>query len=345
MAVSAQQVGLTATQTADPARYAALSHPGDSYSYDIYSQAGQAVRFDADTLLDGLQPERVLAVGESQSAGRLLTYVNAVHPLAGVFDGFLVHSRFGAGAALSQDPLPQVDAPTPTLLREDLDVPVLVFQTETDDRPRCRPVSTTATSTGCGRSPARRTSTCTACPPGPPTPATRRAPSPGSTPCWRPAPTRSRSSPARCRSTPARRRSCCAPRSPRWTTGSRTGTPPPSAPRLETVEHRSGRPEYAVDERGHRPRRHPHPRRRRPGRPASAGSASRRAPRPAAAVLPPVRHDRPLRPRGADRALRRPRRLRAGVAGVGPTGGRGRLPAPGGRRADGGRRRAGGHPG
>lgn len=132
VAVSAQQVGLTATQTADPARYGTLAHPGDSYSYDMYSQAGQAVRFEADTLLGGLEPERVLAAGESQSAGRLLTYLNAVHPLAGVYDGFLVHSRFGAGAALSQDPLPQVDAPTPTLLREDLDVPVLVFQTETE---------------------------------------------------------------------------------------------------------------------------------------------------------------------------------------------------------------------
>ena len=132
VAVSAQQTGLDATKGADPPRYGALSHPGDSYSYDMYSQAGQAVRFEAETLLDGLEPERVLAIGESQSAFRLLTYLNAVHPLVGVFDGFLVHSRFGAGAALSQAPLPQVDAPTPTLLREDLDVPVLVFQTETD---------------------------------------------------------------------------------------------------------------------------------------------------------------------------------------------------------------------
>jgi hypothetical protein len=132
VAVTTQQVGLTANQTADPARYATLSHPGDSYSYDIYSQAGQAVRSDADTLLDGLEPERVLAIGESQSAFRLLTYINAVQPLADVFDGFLVHSRFGAGAALSQDPLPQIDAPTATVLRTDLDVPVLGFQTETD---------------------------------------------------------------------------------------------------------------------------------------------------------------------------------------------------------------------
>lgn len=35
--VSAQQVGVDALKQADPVRYAALSHPGDSYSYDIFS--------------------------------------------------------------------------------------------------------------------------------------------------------------------------------------------------------------------------------------------------------------------------------------------------------------------
>ena len=79
-------------------RYESLTHPGDSYSYDMFSQAGQAIRDDAKLLLGGLRPERLLAVGESQSAGRLVTYIDAVHPLAQVYDGFLVHSR-GAGGA------------------------------------------------------------------------------------------------------------------------------------------------------------------------------------------------------------------------------------------------------
>ncbi len=46
--VSAQRVGVDALKSADPTRgeavrYANLSHPGDSYSYDIFSQAGQAI--------------------------------------------------------------------------------------------------------------------------------------------------------------------------------------------------------------------------------------------------------------------------------------------------------------
>jgi hypothetical protein len=130
--VSAQKVGVDATRNTDPVRYASLSHPGDSFSYDIYSQAGQAIRDDASLLLDGLRPRTVLAIGESQSASRLVTYINAVHPLAHEFDGFLVHSRFASGAALSQAPLPDVSAPPTTTIRGDLDVPVLVFETETD---------------------------------------------------------------------------------------------------------------------------------------------------------------------------------------------------------------------
>ena len=55
-------------------------HPGDSYSYSIFEQAGAAVRRDAATVLSGLKPQRILALGESQSATRLVTYVNALQP-------------------------------------------------------------------------------------------------------------------------------------------------------------------------------------------------------------------------------------------------------------------------
>ena len=40
--------------------------------------------------------ERVIAIGESQSAGFLVTYVNAVDPVARCFDAFLIHGRPGA---------------------------------------------------------------------------------------------------------------------------------------------------------------------------------------------------------------------------------------------------------
>lgn len=102
--VSAQATGAAATETADPVRYADLSHPGDSYSYDIFSQAGQAVRDSAVTILGGLRPRTVEASGESQSAFRLTTYINAIQPLVSVYDGFLVHSRRDIGAPLSQAP-------------------------------------------------------------------------------------------------------------------------------------------------------------------------------------------------------------------------------------------------
>ncbi len=135
--VSAQKVGVDALRGDDPqrgdaVRYAGLDHPGDSFSYDMYSQAGQAIRDHADTILGGLRPQRLLSVGESQSAGRLVTYIDAVHPLAGVYDGFLVHSRAAGGAPLAQPPQATVPVPAPTAIRDDLDVPVMVFQTETD---------------------------------------------------------------------------------------------------------------------------------------------------------------------------------------------------------------------
>ena len=47
----------------DPVRYANLSHPGDSYSYDIFSQAGQAIRDNAPTILGGLKPKHIIAIG------------------------------------------------------------------------------------------------------------------------------------------------------------------------------------------------------------------------------------------------------------------------------------------
>jgi hypothetical protein len=117
----------------DPVRYGSLSHPGDSYSYDMFSQAGQAVRDNSSLLLGGLTPQKVIAAGESQSAGRLMTYIDAVQPVTHVYDGFLVHSQFGTGAPLSQTPeAPLVLAPTPTTIRSDLGVPVLEFETQTD---------------------------------------------------------------------------------------------------------------------------------------------------------------------------------------------------------------------
>ena len=90
------------------------------------------MRDQAATVLGGLHPQRILATGESQSASRLVTYINAIHPLVHVYDGFMVHSRSAGGSALSQSPKPAVSVPSPAPIRNDLDVPVMVVEAEGD---------------------------------------------------------------------------------------------------------------------------------------------------------------------------------------------------------------------
>ena len=143
--VSAQQVGVQGGSTItgidmslkkqDPERYSILSHPGDAYSFDIFSQIGQLVRESAAEVLGDYRPESVVAVGESQSAMFLTTYINSVDPHAKVYDGFLVHSRFGVAAPLdgvSALEALQAGAPDPAPFRPDLRVPVMNVITETD---------------------------------------------------------------------------------------------------------------------------------------------------------------------------------------------------------------------
>lgn len=126
----------------DPQRYAALSIPTDECSYDIFSQVGRAVGADRDRSgvdpLGGLAVRKVIAIGASQSAGRLATYVNAIHPLGRVFDGFILQIYFGAGSPLEGGDRTVSPAADPgrtrlprgvNLLRA-LDVPVMVVNSE-----------------------------------------------------------------------------------------------------------------------------------------------------------------------------------------------------------------------
>lgn len=148
--VSAQKAGIDGggiveglhLKKAFPERYRDLSHPGDAWSFDIFTRVARSLRDDADDgLLGGLAPARLLAVGESQSAFFLVTYVNAIDRLARCFDGFFVHGRGATGAApegmfpATSDDLGEVAR---TLgrqgeqIRDDLRVPVIVLQSETD---------------------------------------------------------------------------------------------------------------------------------------------------------------------------------------------------------------------
>jgi hypothetical protein len=129
----ATAAGAGGIRQSDPARYGSLQHPGDSYSYSIYQQAGRALHTSGTQLLGGLHPKRVLALGESQSAFRLVTYIDALQARSpGIYNAYIVYSRGGNGADLSQSPQAQIQTPTPTLIRTDLHVPVFLFETESD---------------------------------------------------------------------------------------------------------------------------------------------------------------------------------------------------------------------
>jgi hypothetical protein len=122
----------------DPERYGSLSHPGDGYSYDIFTHAAQILlgKAGGPDVLDGLKPKRLIGYGESQSAGRMTAYANGVHPLTKLFHGFFIHSRNGGAASFANDAggLPGLGggAAAVTQIRDDLTVPVFQFQTETD---------------------------------------------------------------------------------------------------------------------------------------------------------------------------------------------------------------------
>jgi hypothetical protein len=120
----------------DPERYGSLEHPGDGYSFDIFTQVARAVRGGGE-LLGGIEPEVVLAAGESQSAIALTTYYNGVQPLTRVFDGFFVHSRGSRALPLVEpgayaDLAGSITSGGLALLRTDLEAPVMELQAESD---------------------------------------------------------------------------------------------------------------------------------------------------------------------------------------------------------------------
>jgi hypothetical protein len=113
IAVSAQRVGVNHLREWSPARYGDLdvTHNGmitdDAVSYDIFSaiakmviREGQSLPAGAPDVLGGLRANLLLATGHSQSASRLASYVNHIHALDPVFDGFMIH---GGGGRIRDD--------------------------------------------------------------------------------------------------------------------------------------------------------------------------------------------------------------------------------------------------
>jgi hypothetical protein len=145
VAVSVQEVGVNGMEGSpvegglidtrglkvrDENRYGSLEHPGDAFAFDIFTQAGAAVYgLDGIDVLGGLEPGQVIALGESQSATFMTTYVNAIHPLVELYDGFLIHSR---GASARTPGGERTRDTGGVLIRTDVAVPVFTFETETD---------------------------------------------------------------------------------------------------------------------------------------------------------------------------------------------------------------------
>jgi hypothetical protein len=104
--VSAQSAGVCCTPLTpkvwDPVRYAELSHPGDAYAADIFTQVARAMRsrVGADPL-DGLRAQRIVAAGQSQSASRLAAYVRTTQTREHAIDAFLIH---GGGSKVFAHP-------------------------------------------------------------------------------------------------------------------------------------------------------------------------------------------------------------------------------------------------
>ena len=121
----------------DPARYGDLVHPGDAFSYDIYTQVARALREPS-----GHRRARSAHAAAGARHRRVAVGLRADHlrdgvqPLTHEFDGFLIHSRGGAAAPLGE-PGQGIDIAgtiggQATKLRTDGRAPIIVVQTETD---------------------------------------------------------------------------------------------------------------------------------------------------------------------------------------------------------------------
>jgi hypothetical protein len=128
--VTAQTAGMNELKAWDSQRYGALGDSNDGQSYDIFTQAAQVIRADSATLLGGLTPAQVIGAGDSQSAFRVVTYVNAIQPLTGAFNGFLAVGRSVLAAPIGSGLVSFL--PFPALIRTDNTTPFIQLNTEGD---------------------------------------------------------------------------------------------------------------------------------------------------------------------------------------------------------------------
>jgi hypothetical protein len=128
--VSAQTGSMNELKAWDPQRYGSLGDSSDGQSYDIFSQAAALVRSESATILGGLTPRTIIGAGDSQSAFRVDTYVNAIQPISHAFNGFMAIGRAVAAAPLGNGLL--AAAPAPAYIRTDNAAPFIQINTEGD---------------------------------------------------------------------------------------------------------------------------------------------------------------------------------------------------------------------
>ena len=126
----------------DPVRYGSLHHPGDAFSYDIFSQGARALRQGPATgadMLGGLSPRLLIATGGSQSAMRLGSYINIAHQKDRVIDGFLLTVHWGLcppapdmSLVESFELTPEFTFKASSQIRDDGGVPILVVNSESE---------------------------------------------------------------------------------------------------------------------------------------------------------------------------------------------------------------------
>ncbi len=102
--VTAQNIGVTSLLAFDPTRYAGMTVngggtvptgtgiDGDALSYDVFSSAIKAI-VGGGTVPDplgGIDPQTVIASGESQSCGRLSGHYNKIEPIHEIVDAYLL---------------------------------------------------------------------------------------------------------------------------------------------------------------------------------------------------------------------------------------------------------------
>lgn len=107
VAVTAQAGPVSFLKGYDADRYGSLVLTSDAMANEVFSQAGKSLLAGGVGIdpLAGLKVKRLIAIGQSQSSGRLTDYVSNVHGLTlePVFDAFLPHA---GGDAPTRFPAP-----------------------------------------------------------------------------------------------------------------------------------------------------------------------------------------------------------------------------------------------